>query len=61
MAWPMKKDRELIQLARANLSVEQIATRMKLAPARVIKIARRLGLNVPPIAPKRDGGLKAKQ
>jgi hypothetical protein len=31
--WPMRKERELIHLARASLSVEQIATRMKLAHA----------------------------
>jgi hypothetical protein len=59
MAWSTKKDRELNKLARAELNVEQIATRMKLAPARVIKIAKRLGLHLPPIAPKRDGRLKA--
>jgi hypothetical protein len=61
MALPMKKERELIQLARANLSVGQIANKTKLAPATVIKIAKRLGLHLPPIAPKRDGRLKAKR
>jgi transposase-like protein len=61
MALPMKKERELIQLARANLSVEQISTRMKLAPATVIKTAKRLGLRVSPITPKRNGRLTAKR
>jgi hypothetical protein len=61
MALPMKRDRELIQLARANLSVEQISTRMKLAPATVIKTAKRLGLRVSPITFKRNGRLKAKR
>jgi hypothetical protein len=60
MAWSMKNDRELIELARAN-SAEQIANQMKLAPATVVKIAKRLGLHLLPIAPKRDGRMKAKQ
>jgi len=58
--WPMKKERELIQLARANVGVEQIATRMKLAPASVLKAAKRLGLDLPPIAPK-GGTLKPRE
>jgi hypothetical protein len=33
----MKKDRGLIQLAKANLSVEQISTKMNFAPAAIIK------------------------
>jgi hypothetical protein len=61
MAWSMKKDRQLIDLARANLSVEQFTNKMRLAPATVVRIAMRLGLHLPPIAPKRDGRLKAKQ
>jgi len=58
MVWSMKKDRKLIRLARANLGVGQIATRMKLAPPRVLKIAKRLGFYLRPLAPKRDGRLK---
>jgi hypothetical protein len=50
--WLMRKERELIHLARASLSVEQIATRMKLAPASVLKAAKRLGFDFPSIAPK---------
>jgi Mn-dependent DtxR family transcriptional regulator len=57
--WPMKKERKRIQLARANLSVEQIAARMKLAPASVLKAANRLGFDLLRIAPK-GGTLKAK-
>jgi hypothetical protein len=56
----MKKDRELIQLAKANLSVEQIAIRMKSDPARMLKVAKRLGIYFPPNAPKEGGRLKAK-
>ena len=46
MAWSMKKERELIQLAREDVSVEQIANRMKFAPAAIIKAGRRLGLHL---------------
>jgi len=58
MSWSMKKDRELIQLARENLSVEQIASRMKAAPAKVLMVAKRLGIHPPRIAPKRVGRLR---
>ena len=58
MSWSMKKDRELIQLARENLSVEQIASRMKAAPAKVLVVAKRLGIRVPRIAPTPDGKAK---
>jgi hypothetical protein len=54
----MKKERELIQLARANLSVQQIATKTRLAPERVLKAAKRLGFDLPPIAPKPGGKAK---
>jgi hypothetical protein len=43
--WPMKKDRELIQLTRENLSVDQIAIRMNISSPRVLKIAKRLGIH----------------
>jgi hypothetical protein len=56
----MRKERELIQLARAILRVEQISTKMKFAPAAIVKAGRRLGLHLPPIRPKLDGRLKAK-
>jgi hypothetical protein len=54
----MKKDRDLIRLARENLSVEQIASRMKAAPAKVLVVAKRLGIRVPRIAPTPDGKAK---
>lgn len=59
MGWSMKKDCDLIQLALANLSAEQIAPRMKSGPQRVLKVAKRLGIHLPPIVPKQRGGLKA--
>jgi hypothetical protein len=59
MGWSMKNDRDLMQLALANLSVDQVANRMKWAPERILKVAKRLGIRFPPIAPKRDGKLKA--
>jgi hypothetical protein len=61
MRWSMKKDRDLMQLALANLSVDQIANRMKSGPERILKVAKRLGIRFPPIAPKQDGRLKAKK
>jgi hypothetical protein len=39
----MKKDRELIQLARSNLSADQIAIKMKITHATARKVAKRLG------------------
>jgi hypothetical protein len=54
----MKKERELIQPARANLSVDQGATKMKLTPERALKAAMRLGFDHPPIAPKPGGKAK---
>jgi hypothetical protein len=57
----MQNDRELIELARANLSVEQIATKMKFAPAKIIKVVKWLGLHPPPVTPKRNGKLTAKR
>jgi hypothetical protein len=60
MGWSMKKDRDLMQFALANLSVDEIANRMKSGPERILKVAKRLGIHLPPIAPKRDGKLKAK-
>jgi hypothetical protein len=53
--WSMKKDRELIQLVRAHISVNRIAARLETSPLRVMKIAKRLGFCLPPIAPKQGG------
>jgi len=53
----MKKDRELIRLARSGVSVDQISARLKHSPATILKVAKRLGIY---LGPKRDGKLKAK-
>ena len=55
--WSMKKDRELIRLARSGVSVDQISARLKHSPATILKVAKRLGIY---LGPKRDGKLKAK-
>jgi hypothetical protein len=59
MGWSMKNDRELIRLARSNLNVDRIATKLKTSPLRIMRVGKRLGLDLPPIAPKRGGRLKA--
>jgi hypothetical protein len=46
MAWAMKSDRELIVLARAKLSVDKIAVKMKADPKMVLKAAKRLGVRL---------------
>jgi hypothetical protein len=56
--WSMKRDRALIQLARTNAGVDQIATKLKVAPVAVLKAAKRLGIYLGPQPPKRDGRLK---
>jgi len=61
MAWSMKSDRELIVLARAKLSVDRIAAKMKADPATVLKVAKRLGINLQRLPAKRYGRLKAMQ
>jgi hypothetical protein len=43
--WTMKQGRVPIQLARENLSVDQIAVRMKRSPSRFVKTAKRLGIS----------------
>ena len=60
MSVPMKKDRELIRLARADFSVNQIAAKLEMSAAAVRRAAMRLGIYLGPRAPKRDGRLKAK-
>jgi hypothetical protein len=57
--WSMKRDRALIQLARANAGVDQIASKLKVAPEAVFKAAKRLGIYLGPQPPERDGRLKA--
>lgn len=58
-AWSMKKDRDLIQMARANLSVDRIAAKLDTSPMSVIKATKRLGIKVGTSA-KPDGRLKEK-
>jgi hypothetical protein len=53
----MKNDRELIKLARENPSVDRIAASLKMAPAAVLKAAKRLGIY---LGPKQDRKPKAK-
>jgi hypothetical protein len=50
--------RDLIRLARENLSVELIASRKKAVPAKVLVVAKRLGVHLPRIAPRPDGEAK---
>jgi hypothetical protein len=40
----MKKDRDLMPLVLANLSVDEIAHRMKSGPERILMVAKRLGI-----------------
>ena len=61
MSLPMKKDRELIQLARADFSVDGIAAKLEISTGAVLRAAKRLGIYLEPRAPKRDGRLKAKE
>ncbi len=56
--WSMKKERDLMQLARENLSVEQIAAKLATRPGTVSKLALRLGVKLRPIAAKRNGRRK---
>ena len=56
----MKRDRDLMELARAKLSVEQIATKLKITPKLVFKTGRRLGIYFPPLELKRNGRRKTK-
>jgi hypothetical protein len=60
MGGSLKKDRDVMELARSKLSVEQIAAKLKLKPNTVIKTGRRLGIFFPPLALKRNGRRKTK-
>jgi hypothetical protein len=51
----MKRSRELILMARANLSVDRIAARLDTFPMSVEEAARRLGTSVGQLSVKRDG------
>jgi hypothetical protein len=52
--WPLKKERELIKLARANSSAEQIAKKLDASQPQVFRVARRLGVDLGPEPPKLD-------
>jgi len=58
-AWLVDEERSgaHIKLARENLSVDRIATKMEMAPANAIKAAKRLGTY---LGRKRNRRLKAK-
>jgi hypothetical protein len=49
MGGSMKIDRDVVEFARRKLSVEQIATKLKLQPKTVIKTGLRLGISFPPL------------
>jgi hypothetical protein len=53
--YSMKNDRALIRLARAKPNVDRIAAKLKKPPASVVRTARRPGIYLPPVAPKRPG------
>jgi hypothetical protein len=59
MGGSMKIDRGVMALARAKLSVEQIATKLKITPLTVVKTGRRLGIYLQPPR-KRDRRRKIK-
>jgi hypothetical protein len=52
--WPMKKERELIKLARNKHSAEQIANKLETPLPQIFKVARRLGVDLGPQPPKLD-------
>jgi hypothetical protein len=54
MGGSMKTDRDVMELAHGKLSVEQIATALKITPKTVIKTGLRLGIYFPPLL-KRNG------
>jgi hypothetical protein len=58
--WSMKKDRDLISLVRANLSLDRIAARLETSPAGVAKAAKRLGISLGRLADAHDRRLKDK-
>jgi hypothetical protein len=52
----MKADRKLIRLLTSNkLDVDRIAAKLKTSPASIVRTARRLGIYLPSVAPKRHG------
>jgi hypothetical protein len=61
MRWSMKTERGVVQLAAGELSVDKIATKLKISPQAVIKIGRRVGIYFSPREPKHNGRRKAKR
>ena len=55
----MARDRELIKLA-GTLSADEIAHRFDASLPQVLKVAKRLGINLGPQPPRPDGRFKAK-
>jgi hypothetical protein len=60
MSWSMKVERDVVQLAASDLSVDQIATKLKIRPKALIKMGRRLGIRFHPLKLKRNGRRGAK-
>ena len=56
----MKWDRDLMEMAGRNLSVEQIAAKLKSTPKTVFRAGRRLGIYFTPLKPKPSGPRKTK-
>jgi hypothetical protein len=59
--WSMKVERELIRLARSNLTLDQIAAKLDMPPMAVIKAAKRFGRlfesdDAQPRRPRNDRG-----
>ena len=54
MGWPMKKERELMKLARKKHSAEQIAKKLDASPSQILKVAKRLGVDLGPQPLKLD-------
>jgi Mn-dependent DtxR family transcriptional regulator len=52
----MKKDRDLIQLAKAKLSADRIAARLKILPQQVRKVAKKLRFYFPRLRPSKAAG-----
>ena len=59
MPWSMKTERDVVQLA-GVLSIEQIATKLKISPQAVIKIGRRMGIYFSSVKPEPNGRRKMK-
>jgi predicted ArsR family transcriptional regulator len=55
-SWSMKKDRDLIQLAKAKLSADPIAERLKISPQQVRKVAKKLGFYFSRLRPSKAAG-----